>query len=184
MPLAGHWPVVVIGGGQAGLSMSFCLKQRGIDHLVLEKRTPGCDWQDRRWDTFCLVTPNWQCDLPGFPYQGPDPHGFMVRDEIADYLAQYVKPFAPPLAEGTAATRLRQRPRGGFEISTSRGVITADQVVVATGPYQVPIIPRIAERLPDGVTQLHSSDYRNPEALPPGAVLVVGTGQSGCQIAE
>jgi putative flavoprotein involved in K+ transport len=184
MPLDGHWPVVVIGGGQAGLSMSFCLKQRGLDHLVLERRTPGCDWQDRRWDTFCLVTPNWQCDLPGFPYQGPDPHGFMVRDQIADYLDQYVKSFDPPLAEGTAATRLRQRPRGGFEIATSRGVISADQVVVATGPYQVPIIPRIAERLPEGITQLHSADYRNPGMLPPGAVLVVGTGQSGCQIAE
>jgi len=184
IPLDGHWPVVVVGGGQAGLSMSFCLKQRGIEHLVLEQATPGREWRERRWDSFCLVTPNWQCDLPGFPYRGPDPHGFMLRDEIVGYLDRYVRSFGPPLAAGTAATRLSQRRRGGFEIATSRGVLSADQVVVATGPYQVPLIPRMAERLPEDVMQLHSADYRNPAALPPGGVLVIGTGQSGGQIAE
>jgi putative flavoprotein involved in K+ transport len=176
--------VVVIGGGQAGLSMSYCLGLRGIDHLVLDQATVGNEWRDRRWDSFCLVTPNWQCALPGFPYQGPEPHGFMLRDEIVSYLESYARSFGPPLAEHTTATRLTQRPRGGFEIRTSRGMITADQVVVATGPYQVPLTPRLGHRLPDDVRQIHSSQYRNPAELPPGAVLVVGTGQSGGQIAE
>jgi putative flavoprotein involved in K+ transport len=176
--------VVVIGGGQAGLSMSYCLGVRGVDHLVLDKATAGNEWRDRRWDSFCLVTPNWQCALPGFPYQGPEPHGFMLRDEIVSYLESYARSFGPPLAEHTTATRLTQRPRGGFEIRSSRGMITADQVVVATGPYQVPLTPRLGHRLPDDVRQIHSSQYRNPAELPPGAVLVVGTGQSGGQIAE
>jgi putative flavoprotein involved in K+ transport len=179
-----HRGVVVAGGGQAGLSMSYCLTERGIDHLVLDRAAPGSEWRERRWDSFCLVTPNWQCDLPGFPYRGPDPHGFMLRDEVVSYLRQYAASFGPPLAEGTAITRLRQRRQGGFEVRTSRGTLTAGQVVVATGPYQVPLIPRLAERLPAGVISLHSADYRNPGQLPAGAVLVVGTGQSGCQIAE
>jgi putative flavoprotein involved in K+ transport len=176
--------VVVIGGGQAGLSMSYSLGLRGIDHLVLEAATVGNEWRDRRWDSFCLVTPNWQCALPGFPYQGREPHGFMLRDEIVSYLESYARSFGPPLATRTTATRLTQRPRGGFEIRTSRGTITADQVVVATGPYQVPLTPRLGQRLPDDVRQIHSSQYRSPAELPPGAVLVVGTGQSGGQIAE
>ncbi|HEY0451242.1 MSMEG_0569 family flavin-dependent oxidoreductase [Actinophytocola sp.] len=183
--LAGsHRSVVVVGGGQAGLSMSYCLTRAGVDHVVLERDRPGGEWRNRRWDTFCLVTPNWQCQLPGFPYQGEDPDGFMVRDDIARYIEDYVKSFDAPLAEGVTATRLRQDADLGFRITTTAGELTADQVVLATGPYQVPLKPRMAERLPAGITQLHSSEYRNPGQLPPGEILVVGTGQSGCQIAE
>jgi putative flavoprotein involved in K+ transport len=179
-----HRPVIVIGGGQAGLSMSYCLTEAGVDHLVLERERVGHEWRSRRWDSFCLVTPNWQCTLPGFPYQGTDPDGFMLRDEIVGYLEDYVKSFDVPLAEGVTATRLRQDPDGTFRVTTTHGELTADQVVLATGPYQVPLKPRLAERVPDSVQQFHSSDYRNPHQLPPGEVLVVGTGQSGCQIAE
>ena len=178
-----HRSVVVIGGGQAGLSMSWWLTRRGLDHVVLEAQTAGHEWRDRRWDSFCLVTPNWQCALPGFPYDGDDPDGFMVRDRILDYLDRFVASFAPPLVEGVRVTRLRARGRS-FEVRTDVGTLTADQVVVATGPYQVPRTPRMAERLPDHVVSVHSGDYRNPAQLPEGAVLVVGTGQSGCQIAE
>ena len=179
-----HRSVVVVGGGQAGLSVSRLLAERGIDHLVLEAKTAGHEWADRRWDTFCLVTPNWQCALPGFVYDGPDPDGFMVRDEIVRYLEGFVASFDPPLVEGVRATALRATPEGRYVLRTDRGTVTAHQVVVATGPYQVPRTPRMAERLPDSVVQLHSAQYRNPEQLPQGAVLVVGTGQSGCQIAE
>ena len=179
-----HHAAVIVGAGQAGLSMSYCLGQRGIGHLVLEAATLAHEWRDRRWDSFCLVTPNWQCLLPGYPYAGPDPHGFMLRDEIVTYLEGYARSFGPPVAEHTAATRLTQRPLGGFEIRTTRGTVTADQVVIATGPYQVPITPRMAQRLPDDIRQIHSAAYRSPAELPPGAVLVVGTGQSGSQIAE
>lgn len=176
--------MVVIGGGQAGLSMSRHLTDRGVVHLVLERDRVGGEWRKHRWDTFCLVTPNWQCDLPGHPYSGDDPDGFMRRDEIVAYLESFAASFDPPLHEGVAATRLRARRRGGFEVATSAGTVRADQVVVAAGPYQVPMKPRMAERLPDHVVQIHSSQYRNPEQIPPGDVLVVGTGQSGCQIAE
>jgi putative flavoprotein involved in K+ transport len=179
----GHYPVVVVGGGQAGLATSWQLTDRGLDHLVLEADRVGSEWRNRRWDSFCLVTPNWQCRLPGFPYAGPDGDGFMLRDEVVGYLENYASSFDVPLVEGVRATRLTQD-GDGFRLATDHGTVTADQVVVATGPYQRPRIPRMAERLPSGVVQLHSSQYRNPEQLPAGEVLVVGTGQSGCQIAE
>ncbi len=163
--------------------MSWWLAQRGIDHLVLERQRVGYEWRERRWDSFCLVTPNWQCRLPGFPYAGDDPHGFMVREDIVGYLEAYVESFAPPLIEGVTVTGLARAGRG-FALSTTAGELSADQVVVATGGYHHPAIPRPAERLPRSLTQLHSSEYASPDALPAGAVLVVGTGQSGCQIAE
>jgi putative flavoprotein involved in K+ transport len=181
--VTGHRRVVVVGGGQAGLAMSHCLKLRGIDHLVLEKHRLAHEWRERRWDSFCLVTPNWQCQLPGFPYKGDEPQGFMKRDEIVRYIEDYARAFQPPLLEGVAVTGLRRHP-AGFQLSTSAGSCTAEQVVVATGGYHTPAIPRLAERFPASIVQLHSSAYRSPEALPPGDVLVVGTGQSGCQIAE
>ncbi|MFG3288976.1 MSMEG_0569 family flavin-dependent oxidoreductase [Streptomyces sp. NPDC048179] len=174
----------VIGGGQAGLSVSHCLRERGVDHVVIEAHRVGHEWRERRWDSFCLVTPNWQCRLPGHPYTGSDPDGFMVRDDIVRYLEEYVAAFRPPLVEGVSVTRLRRSARGVFEVTTTAGEFTAEQVVVATGPYHTPKLPRMAERLPAAIEQFHSSGYRNPDRLPDGAVLVVGTGQSGCQIAE
>jgi putative flavoprotein involved in K+ transport len=180
----GRLPVVVVGGGQAGLSMSWSLGRHGIEHVVLERDCVASEWLRRRWDRFCLVTPNWQCQLPGFSYQGDDPHGFMLRDDVVRYLQDYARSFDVPLREGVAVTRMRGLRDGRFELRTSAGTLTADQVVVATGPYQVPLRPRMAERLPDDVSQLHSSEYRNPAVLSDGAVLVVGSGQSGAQIAE
>ena len=180
-----HHSVIIVGGGQAGLSASYLLGQRGIDHVVLERDRVGHAWRDQRWDTFCLVTPNWQCQLPGHPYAGGDPHGFMGRDDVVRYVEGYAAAFSPPVREGVDVRRLSRRPDGGFEVATDVGPsLTADAVVVATGSYHVPIIPRPAERLPSDVGQIHSAQYRNPEQLPPGAVLVVGTGQSGAQIAE
>jgi len=182
--LKSHYPAVVIGGGQAGLSMSYCLKQRGIEHLVLEKNRMAEAWRTQRWDTFCLVTPNWQCKLPGFDYPGSDPNGFMKKDEIVAYIEAYAKSFQPPLHEGVTVTRLRRHESGAYEVTCTLGTFTVDQVIVATGGYQTSTIPRIAERLPSTINHLHSSSYKNPDSLPPGAVLVVGSGQSGCQIAE
>ncbi len=179
-----HYPVIIIGGGQAGLSMSYCLKERGIDHLIFEKHRMGEAWRSKRWDSFCLVTPNWQCALPGFDYAGDDPKGFMVKEQIVEYIEAYARSFNPPLKEGVAVSRLRRHESGTFEVTTDIGVFTADQIVVATGGYQTAKVPRMAERFPPGITHLHSSDYKSAAELPPGEVLVVGTGQSGCQIAE
>jgi len=179
-----HYPVIIIGGGQAGLSMSYLLKQRGIAHIILEKHRMAEAWRTQRWDTFCLVTPNWQCQLPGYPYTGPDPEGFMKKDEIIEYIESYARSFNPPLHEGVTVSRLRRHESGTFQVSCDIGELLADQVVIATGGYHNASIPRLAERLPADVKQLHSSQYRNAESLPEGAVMVVGTGQSGCQIAE
>ncbi len=182
-PIA-HYPIAVIGAGQAGLSISWHLSRAGIAHVVFEKHRAGHVWRAERWDTFCLVTPNWQCQLPGFPYRGADPHGFMLRDEIIAYIDAYVASFDPPLREGVTVRRLRADAQRGFTLETSDGLCTADQVVIAAGGYQNPVIPRCAERLPAEIVQISSAAYRNPGQLPEGAVLVVGSGQSGCQIAE
>ncbi|MDP1790049.1 MAG: MSMEG_0569 family flavin-dependent oxidoreductase [Methylibium sp.] len=183
-PTAEHHSVAIVGGGQAGLSLSYYLKQRGIDHVVLEKRSPLHAWRTQRWDSFCLVTPNWQCKLPGWEYAGGDPHGFMKKDEIIEYLDGFVKHVDAPVRSGLTVQRAAPRAGGGFEIATSQGHYSADQVVVASGGYHQPIIPRLAERLPRELLQIHSEQYRNAQALPPGKVLVVGNGQSGAQIAE
>jgi putative flavoprotein involved in K+ transport len=180
--------VAVIGGGQAGLSASWFLARAGVEHVVLERATAAHEWHDHRWDSFTLVTPNVQCRLPGFPYPGAEPYGFMTREETVGYLAEYVRRTAPPLREHTSVRELRQDADGGFvlELETPDGpaVLEAEQVVVAVGGYHDPRVPRLAERLPADVVQVHSSAYKNPESLPEGAVLVVGTGQSGAQIAE
>jgi putative flavoprotein involved in K+ transport len=179
-----HVSVAVIGGGQAGLAMSYHLKVQGIDHVILEKNKIAHSWKTQRWDAFCLVTPNWQCQLPDYPYQGQDPKGFMLRDEIVGYVEGYARHIAAPVREGIAVTRLKQREGDGFWLETSAGEMTADAVVLAVSGYHVPNVPRISDPLDGSVTQLHSSVYRNPQSLPPGEVLVVGSGQSGCQIAE
>ncbi|AGW92610.1 MSMEG_0569 family flavin-dependent oxidoreductase [Cupriavidus sp. DF5525] len=181
---ARHYGVIIVGGGQAGLSMSYFLKQAGIDHLVIEKHAVTHTWRTQRWDAFCLVTPNWQCALPGYPYQGDDPHGFMKKDEITAYLDGFIRTVDAPILEHTEVRHVKSRAQEGFSVATSQGVFTTDQVVVASGGYHTPIVPRMAERLPASIRQLQSSEYRNPESLPDGAVLVVGSGQSGAQIAE
>ena len=179
-----HASVVVIGGGQAGLAMSYQLKQNGIDHVILEKNQIAHSWKTQRWDAFCLVTPNWQCQLPGYPYQGSDPKGFMLRDDIVAYVEDYARHISAPIKEGVAVTRLTHNAGGGFALETSAGAMTADAVVLAVSGYHTPNVPVMSARLDGSVKQLHSSAYRNPDQLPPGEVLVIGSGQSGCQIAE
>ena len=176
--------VVVIGGGQAGLSVSWYLCRAGIDHVVLERHGRFHSWRVNRWDSFCLVTPNWQCRLPGFPYAGDDPDGFMLKDQITDYLDAFAESFDPPLLEGVTVTRVTPRAEGGYDVRSTAGDWIAGQVVVATGGYDNPIVPPYADRLDPSILQIHSVDYRNPAQIPEGATLVVGTGQSGVQLME
>ncbi|MBY3119335.1 MSMEG_0569 family flavin-dependent oxidoreductase [Rhizobium laguerreae] len=181
--LKSHYSAVVVGGGQAGLSASHYLKRQGIDHVVFEKKTVAHKWKNERWDAFCLVTPNWQCQLPDHPYDGTDPHGFMVKDEILGYVDRFVKKVEAPVLEQTSVTSIENH-GGLFRLETSAGAVTADAVVIATSLYANPAIPRAGERLPEDITQIHTAAYRNADQLPEGGVIVVGSGQSGCQIAE
>jgi putative flavoprotein involved in K+ transport len=152
--MASHVDVVVVGGGQAGLAVSWSLRQRGIEHLVLERNRIASSWRDQRWDTFCLVTPNWQCRLPGREYSGPDPNGFMGREEIIEYVESFAASFRPPLHEGVAVNQIARAGRSGFVLQTSEGELRANQVVLAVGGYHELAIPALASRLPAEVTQL------------------------------
>jgi len=183
-----HHAVVVVGGGQAGLSLSWHLARRGVEHVVLERASTAHEWREGRWDNFTLVTPNWQCRLPGWTYAGTDPDGFMRRDEVHAFVRDYAASFSAPVREGVEVVRLAQTGSPAFTLDVAGpggpAVLTADAVVVATGGYHQPVVPSWADRLPAAVTQVHSSQYRSSADLPPGPVLVVGSGQSGAQIAE
>ncbi|NVC94055.1 MSMEG_0569 family flavin-dependent oxidoreductase [Vibrio natriegens] len=179
-----HYNTIIVGGSQAGLSVSHYLQQENIEHLVLEKRTVMHSWKNERWDSFTLVTPNWQCLLPNHPYDGDDPKGFMKRTEIIDYLDRFAAKVNAPVIEGIKVESITRRAEGGYCVTTSEKEFTCDQVVVSSGGYHQPIIPRMAERLPESIVQIHSAQYKNASQLPDGAVLVVGCGQSGAQIAE
>jgi putative flavoprotein involved in K+ transport len=179
-----QFETIVIGAGQAGLATSYCLAQRGCKHLVLERSRVADTWRTRRWDSFTLVGPNWTCRLPGAPYQGSDPDGYMGKDALVGFFEWYARTTGAPVREGIAARNLRRDDAADrYVIDIGDDLIGARNVVVATGAYQRPKVPREAAGL-DGVVQLHSDSYRNASQLPSGAVLVVGSGQSGCQIAE
>ena len=174
--------VVVIGAGQAGLATSHELTQAGVEHVVLERDRVGSTWRDR-WDSFCLVTPNWATRLPGFWYDGDDPDGYLPRDEIVAYLRRYAASFDAPVREGVEVTSLEPED-GGLLLRTSSGEIRANSVVVSTGAYQRPHRLAGASTLPSDLLQLDAEAYRNPNGLPEGPVLIVGSGQTGCQLAE
>jgi putative flavoprotein involved in K+ transport len=176
---------VVIGAGHAGLVMSRELQAAGREHVVLERReTLGGGWQDR-WDGFQVVSPNFVSRLPGFPYDGGDPDGFMTRDEIVDRTRRYADVIGAPVILGVEVRRLGVDGGGRrFHLETTAGPVDTDSVVSATGAFHVPRIPSAASGISGDVTQLHAHHYRNPDQLPPGGVLVVGSGQTGMQLAE
>jgi putative flavoprotein involved in K+ transport len=175
---------LVIGGGQAGLAMSHMLSKRGLEHLVLERQRVAERWRGERWDGLRFQFPNWSISLPDFPFPHADPDGFATPGEIADFIAAYAAFIGAPIRCGVNVTRLRHGDgAAGFVAETSGGEIEADNVVIATGPYQRPRTPPLV-RDDAGLFQLDASRYKNPAQLPPGAVLVVGSGASGAQIAE
>jgi putative flavoprotein involved in K+ transport len=175
---------LVVGAGQAGLATSYWLGQAGVEHQLLERRPAlGGAWQDR-WDAFCLNTPNFSLTLPGKPYDGPAPDAFMPRDDLIEYFRRYAETIGAPVRTGTDVSRIAPAADGGFNVETSQGAWRARHVVLATGGYQKPKIPALSAQFPGHILQLHTDSYRNPDQLPDGAVLIVGTGQSGGQIAE
>jgi putative flavoprotein involved in K+ transport len=174
--------VVVIGAGQAGLAVSCALRLAGIEHVVLEASDVAASWRGR-WDSFTLVTPNWTMDLPGHPYTGDDPEGHVVRDEVVAYLDR-VAADAGPIERGIRVLRLGRGRPARFLLDTSEGPRDAQTVVVCTGAYQRPHRPLPAEAFPPSLEVLDAEDYRRPDQLPVGRVLVVGSGQTGVQITE
>lgn len=172
----------VVGAGQSGLATSYWLADRGLDHVLLERDQSGDSWRDR-WDSFCLVTPNWSLKLPGFPYDGDDPDGFIPRDAIADHVVSYQQFVDAPVQESTDVSGLH-RSGDDWVLTTDNGDWMAQSVVVATGGYPFRSIPRLADSLDPDLLQVHSQDYRHPSALPSGGVLVVGSGQSRAQIVD
>jgi putative flavoprotein involved in K+ transport len=175
--------VAIIGAGQAGLATSWYLTQAKVDHVVLEAGRVAETWRSRRWDSFCLVTPNWTVQLPGAKYAGPEPDGFMPLAELIDHFDSWASSFDAPVEQGCAVTAL-EADGDGFLITAQAGDLRARNVVVATGAYQRAFRPASGEELPNDVVQLFAEEYSNPGALPPGAVLVIGSGQTGCQLAE
>jgi len=175
---------IIIGGGQAGLAMSRCLTDEGIDHVVLERGRVAERWRSERWDSLRLLSPKWHSRLPGFRYQGRDPDGFMTMPEIISYFEQYARSFSAPVQDETTVLSVKRVPEGGYHVHTDQGDWHARTVVVATGHCDVPFVPKAAANLSSSVQQVVPSHYKNPDQLASGGVLVVGASATGIQLAQ
>ena len=174
---------IIVGGGQAGLAMSRCLTDEGIDHVVLERGRVAERWRSERWDSLRLLSPKWHTRLPGFRYRGADRDGFMTMPELISYLERYAKSFSAPVQDETTVLGV-ERAEGGYRVRTDQGDWQAPNVVVATGHCDVPLVPKAAAGLSSEVHQVVPSQYKNPDQLPNGGVLVVGASASGIQLAQ
>jgi putative flavoprotein involved in K+ transport len=174
---------VIIGAGHAGLAMSRHLADRGIDHVILERGEVANSWKTQRWDSLRLLTPNWQSRLPGYSYQGDDPHGFRTMPETIRFIERYARVISAPVRTHTTVTSVRSAD-GGYLVSTDQGEWRARTVVLASGAHNLPSIPALAAALPASIRQISALDYRNPDQLEPGGVLVVGAAATGAQLAE
>ena len=176
---------VIIGAGQAGLSTSYILNQQGGEHIILDKASlPGDTWRSERWDSFTFVSPNWTFRLPGGEYDGSDPDGFMTRDELVSRFERYAEKYHLPIAFNSPVISVQQTDGSGFVVKSPEKEYRARNVVAANGWFQRGKTPSFADKIPPSTLQFHTSKYHNPQSIPPGAVLVVGSGQSGAQIAE
>jgi putative flavoprotein involved in K+ transport len=175
---------IVVGAGQAGLAMSFHLRHRGRDHVLLERGRVAERWHSERWDSLRFQSPNWSIELPGYRYEGGDPDGFASKDEVLTFIAQYAERIEAPILTSSVSKLRCKTPGDVFELTTDGEAWRAHNVVVATGAYQCHRRVRWQDELPAGLCQVHANAYRNPQSLPEGAVLVIGSGASGCQIAD
>lgn len=176
---------IVVGAGQAGLAIGYYLSQQKREYIILEQASAIAPAWRTRWDSFTLVLPNWTLQMPDFAYQGNDPDGFLTRDEMVSYLEQFAATFDCNIRFNSKVTSIEKNPDGDrFLVRTSDCLYEAENVIVTTGSFQKPKIPAFSTQISPEITQIHTSEYRNSEDIPAGAVLVVGAGQSGCQIAE
>jgi putative flavoprotein involved in K+ transport len=180
--LAGAVDVLVIGAGQSGLAMSRLLSSRAIDHVVLERGEVANSWAQERWDSLKLLTPNWLSRLPGYHYPGPDPDGYMSMSEVIDFIKGYAELSRAPVVTGTRVSSVRAG-SFGFDVRTNRGRWRAKAVVIASGAFNVPVIPGIAPAIPASIRQLTPNRYRNPGDLADGGVMIVGASATGLQLA-
>jgi len=175
---------LIIGAGQAGIAMSEHLTHNKVPHLILEKNRIAEAWRTGRWDSLVANGPAWHDRFPGMEFPNNQPDRFVPKEQVADYFEAYAQKFKMPIEDNVEVLSVyRNESQSGFTVTTSQGVINAQRIVSATGPFQIPVIPSISPHIPD-VSQLHSADYRNPEQLPAGSVMVVGAGSSGVQIAD
>lgn len=174
---------VIVGAGQAGLAMSRCLTERSIDHVILERGDVANSWRNGRWDSLRLLTPNWQSRLPGFRYEGDDPDGYMTMSEVTNYLSTYAAAIAAPVETNTSVTSLRVV-GDGFVVTTTNGEWRSRAVVVASGAYNLANVPALATALPQSINSLTPPEYRNPDQLEEGGVLIVGASATGVQLAD
>jgi putative flavoprotein involved in K+ transport len=180
---AGTTDVIVIGAGHAGLATSYCLSERSIEHVVLERGEVANSWRNERWGSLKLLTPNWQSRLPGFRYAGDDPDGFMDMAEVVHFIEDYATFAAAPVTTNTDVTSVRLNGTG-YKVSTDAGEWRARSVVIASGACNVPVKPKAAEAIPDSINTLTPFDYHSPEQIEPGGVLVVGASATGLQLAD
>ena len=176
---------VIIGGGHSGLAMSRRLSDRGIDHVVLERDEVASSWVNQRWDSFTLLTPNWQTRLPGSDYDGDDPDGFMTGHEIAAFIRGYATTVDAPVQTHTTVSAVRPAaPNDGYDVVTDQGTWQCRSVVLASGACNLPSTPAFAAAVPNGVLAVNPLEYRRAEDLPEGGVLVIGAAATGIQLAE
>ncbi len=173
---------IVVGAGHCGLAMSRCLADRSIDHVVLERGEVAHSWRTQRWDSLRLLTPNWMTRLPGYAYRGDDPDGYLAASDVVQLIEDYAKESAAPVRANTTVTSVR-RDAGGYLVRTDQDLWHAQSVVLASGASAVPKVPALQHNVPEGITTLTPADYRNPDQVPDGGVLVVGASASGVQIA-
>lgn len=177
-----YYNTIVVGGGPSGITCSYYLKKNNIEHLIIEKGEMLQTWKHERWDSFYLVTPNWMTNLPGLDHEIPYNNEYMSKDEILQVFERYLNFVCPNYVENTNIGRI-SKCEDGYLVETDQGEFKAEHIIIATGMYNNPFVPGISKKIPENVFQMHSSDYRNPDQLKQGNVVVVGSGWSGVQIA-
>ncbi|MCB1661937.1 MAG: NAD(P)-binding domain-containing protein [Pseudomonadales bacterium] len=180
---ARHVSTIIIGGGQAGLAISYYLSQRAIDHLILERGEVANSWRHERWDSLRLLTPNWQTRLPGHCYQGLKPDDYMTMPEIIDFIGQFAQQISAPIQCGTTVTAVH-RVDQSYHVRTTQGDWVCSTLVIASGAFNIPVVPEFGRQLAGTITTITPHQYRNPAQLADGGVLVVGASATGLQLAD